>query len=50
MQDFKVTVTGETGSISYDVFKTLRGAKGFAKRLASEAFYGEEVQITIEAS
>ena len=49
MQDFKVTVTGETGTISYDVFKTLRGAKGLAKRVANEAFYGEEVKITIEA-
>tara|TARA_R110002033_G_C3809279_1_gene231991 strand:+ start:199 stop:387 length:189 start_codon:yes stop_codon:yes gene_type:complete len=49
MKDFKVTVKGESGSISYEVIKTLKGAKGFAKRLANEAFYGEEVEIMIEA-
>lgn len=49
MKDFKVTVKGESGSISYEVTKTLKGAKGFGKRLANEAFYGEEVEITIEA-
>ena len=49
MQEFKVTVKSATGSISYNVFKTLRGAKGLAKRVANEAFYGEEVQIIIEA-
>ena len=49
MQEFKVTVKSATESISYEVFKTLRGAKGLAKRVANEAFYGEEVEITIEA-
>ncbi len=47
MKDYKVTVKGVSGSISYEVFKTLRGAKGVAKKIANEAFYGEEVEITI---
>jgi hypothetical protein len=49
MQEFKVTVKSATESISYEVFKTLRGAKGLAKRVANEAFFGEEVEVTIEA-
>ena len=49
MQEFKVTVKSTTESISYNVFKTLRGAKGLAKKVANEAFYREEVEITIEA-
>ena len=48
MKDFKVTVTGATGTISYDVFKTLKGAKGLAKKVANEAFQGDEVKVTIE--
>jgi len=48
MKDFKVTVKGESGSISYDVYKTERGAYGVAKRVANEAFYGEAVEITVE--
>ena len=48
MKNFKVTVTGASGSISYEIFKTLKGAKGIANRVANEAFYGEEVEIEIE--
>lgn len=40
---FKVTVKGASGAISYEVFKTLKGAEGVAKKLANEAFYGEQV-------
>ena len=49
MKTFKVTVKGESGSISYEVTKTFKGAKGFGKRLANESFYGEEVEIIVEA-
>jgi len=49
MKDFKVTVKGESGSLSYEVRKTLKGAQGFGKRLANEAFYGEDVEILVEA-
>jgi len=48
MKDFKVTVKGESGSISYNVYKTERGAYGVGKRVANEAFYGEVVEITVE--
>jgi hypothetical protein len=48
MKEFKVTVKSATESISYEVFKTLKGAKSFAKKIANEAFYGEEVQIIIK--
>ena len=46
MKDFKVTVTGETGSISYEVRKTAKGAESFGKKVAAEAFYGEICTIT----
>jgi len=49
MKDFKVTVKGESGTITYNIYKTERGAKGFGKKLANEAFYGEAVSITVEA-
>lgn len=49
MKDYKVTVTGESGSISYEVRKTKKGAYGLGKRVANEAFYGEEVEIIVEA-
>ena len=45
MKDFKVTVTGETGSISYEVRKTAKGAESFGKKVAAEAFYGESCTI-----
>ena len=47
MKDFKVTVTGETGSISYEVRKTARSAESFGKKVAAEAFYGESCTIEI---
>ena len=49
MKDFKVTVTGETGAISYNVYKTEKGARSFGKKVANEAFYGEEVVIEVVA-
>ena len=48
MKDFKVTIKGQSGSISYEVRKTHKGALGLGKRVANEAFFGEEVEITIE--
>ena len=47
MKNFKVTVTGETGSISYEVRKTAKGAESFGKKVAAEAFYGENCTITV---
>ena len=47
MKDYKVTVKGETRALSYDVYKTEKGAKSFGKKIANEAFYGEEVEITV---
>ena len=47
MKDFKVTVTGETGSISYEVRKTAKGAESFGKKVAAEAFYGESCTIAV---
>jgi len=49
MKGYKVTVKAKSGSISYEVRKTLKGAKSFGKRLANEAFYGEKVEIKVEA-
>jgi len=49
MKNFKVTVKGVSGTISYTVFKTEKGAHGVGKKLANEAFYGEVVVITVEA-
>jgi len=49
MKDFKVTVTGETGAISYNVYRTEKGARSFGKKVANEAFYGEEVVIEVVA-
>jgi len=49
MKDFKVTVKGESGSISYEVKKTKKGALGFARKIANEAFYGEDVEFIVEA-
>lgn len=49
MKDYKVTVKGETGSISYEVYKTEKGAKSFGKKVANEAFYGEVTTIKVEA-
>lgn len=49
MKEFKVTVKSATGSISYTVFKTEKGAMGVGKKVAKEAFYGEVVEITVES-
>lgn len=45
----KVTIKNETGSLSYTVVKTLKGAESFAKRIANEAFFGQKVEIIIKA-
>ena len=47
MKNFKVIVTGETGSISYEVRKTAKGAESFGKKVAAEAFYGESCTIAV---
>ena len=49
MKEFKVTVKGSTGSISYTVFKTEKGAMSFGRKVAKEAFYGEIIKIIVEA-
>lgn len=49
MKNYKVTIKGKSGVLKYEVCKTLKGANGFAKRIANEAFYSEEVEIIIEA-
>jgi phosphoribosyl-ATP pyrophosphohydrolase len=49
MKDFKVTVKGANSSISYTVYKTEKGAMRFGKKVANEAFYGEAVEIIVEA-
>jgi hypothetical protein len=48
MKNFKVTIKGPSGVLVYEVRKTIKGANGFAKRIANEAFYGESVEITIQ--
>ncbi|QBX32863.1 hypothetical protein Asfd1_237 [Aeromonas phage Asfd_1] len=48
MKDLKVTIHGETGSISYEVYKTQKGAVSFGKKVAKEAFYGENCTVEIE--
>ena len=49
MIKYQVTVSCKEGSISYGCdCKTERGAFGFGKRLANEAFYGEECEIKVE--
>jgi hypothetical protein len=47
VKNYKLTVKGESGSISYEVIKTMKGANSFAKKIANEAFYGELVTIEI---
>jgi hypothetical protein len=47
MKSYKVTLKAASGVLVYEVRKTLKGAQGFAKRIASEAFYGESVEVTI---
>ena len=49
MKEYKVTVSCKDGLISYNCsYKTDRGALGFGKRLANDAFYGEECDIKVE--
>jgi hypothetical protein len=47
MKNYKVTLKAASGVLIYEVRKTLKGAQGFAKRIANEAFYGESVEVTI---
>jgi hypothetical protein len=49
MTEYKVTVTGATGSISYTVLKTLKGANSFGLKVANEAFFGEEAKVEVVA-
>ena len=48
MKDLKVTIKAESGQISYEVSKTIKGATSFGKRIANDAFYGEEFEVVIE--
>lgn len=45
--NYKVIVSGRSGQISYEIFKTEKGAKSFGAKIAHEAFWGETVEITI---
>ncbi len=47
MNSYKVTVKCNAGSISYEVMKTKKGAESFGKKIANEAFYGEECEMEI---
>lgn len=49
MKNYKVTFKAKSGVLKYEVYKTLKGVNGFCKKITNEAFYGEEVEITIEA-
>jgi len=49
MKSYKVTIKGQSGVLIYSVAKTEKGANNFAKKIANEAFYGEEVEITVVA-
>jgi len=49
MKDLKVTIKGQSGVIRYEVYKTEKGAKSFGKKVANEAFFGEDVEIIVEA-
>ena len=46
-KNYKVSIKGEKSSITYDVFKTEKGAHSFAQKLSNEAFYNEDVEIII---
>jgi hypothetical protein len=48
MINYKIWIKGNSGTLSVNVYKTKKGALSAAKRIANEAFYGEEVQITLE--
>jgi hypothetical protein len=49
MSEYKITISGQSGTISMTVRKTEKGARGTAQRIANEAFYGEVVEITVVA-
>lgn len=49
MAEFKVTVKGENGAISYTVYKTEKAARAFGIKVAGEAFYGEACEIKVVA-
>lgn len=48
MINYKIWIKSNSGTLSVNVYKTKKGALSAAKRIANEAFYGEEVQITLE--
>ena len=47
MKSYKVEIKAESGVLTYEVRKTLKGAQGFGKRVANEAFYGEDAIVTV---
>ena len=49
MTEYKVTITAKTGSVSYNVFKTEKGANSFGAKVANEAFYGEDAKVEVVA-
>ena len=49
MSEYKITISGQSGTIGMTVHKTEKGARGVAQRIANEAFYGEAVEITVVA-
>lgn len=49
MSEYKITISGQSGTISMTVHKTEKGARGVAQRITNEAFYGEVVEITVVA-
>lgn len=49
MTEYKVTVTGKNGAVSYTVYKTEKGAKSFGAKVANEAFYGEKTKVEVVA-
>jgi hypothetical protein len=49
MKNYKVTVTGQSGKISYEITKTEKGATSFGKKIAREAFWGEDCVIELVA-
>jgi hypothetical protein len=48
MKNYRVTVKGESGSIHDDNMMTERTALSLGKKIANEAFYGEECEIKVE--
>ena len=45
---YEVEVKCRLGKISYEVQKTLKGAQSFGKKIANEAFYGEEAEVSVK--